>query len=132
MTMAVAVQRDGGTFYLEVEDDKTLEIVGSDADMEGTAGVGEIIERLDRVATTIVEVCSSLHQKAYAAMGDLRPDSFEVEFGVKLAGEAGVPLVTKGDASAPSRSLQNGNPPPPPLPGPPRRGSRCATSSPGG
>ena len=96
MTKAVAITRDGVTVFFELADEP--EIIPPTAAAEGTAGLSDVVDKIDSVADTIVEVCSSLHQKAYIALGAMKPQSFELEFGVTLAGEAGVPLVTKGTA----------------------------------
>lgn len=96
MTKAVAIEQEGQTILIELAEEP--KIVASSAVTEGTAGVADLAEKLDRVAATIVGVCSSLHKQAYTALGAMQPDSFELEFGVTLAGEAGLPLVTKGTA----------------------------------
>jgi hypothetical protein len=66
--------------------------------VEGLASAGDLIGRLDDLSATIAEVCDSISGKVLAGLRNSRPDMFEIEFGVKLAGEAGIPLVTKGTA----------------------------------
>lgn len=61
---------------------------------------GTVINRIEDAAEAITSVCRTIHANAYQALADKKPDEFSVEFGVTLAGEAGVPLVTKGEASA--------------------------------
>jgi hypothetical protein len=96
MSKAISITHDGLPIYLEIEDEP--EIVLSDMDTEGTAGVQDLMNKLDQVGSTIFAVCSSVHEKAYTTLGNIRPTSFELEFGVTLAGEVGVPMVTKGSA----------------------------------
>jgi hypothetical protein len=41
-----------------------------------------------------------VHEKAYSKLEAAKPKDFEIEFGVTLAGEVGIPLVSKGSAEA--------------------------------
>ena len=67
---------------------------------EGTAGAKtvDLADRLQDVGDKIGEVCTTLQTRAWQAIKGSKPDEFEIEFGVKLAGEAGIPLVSKGSA----------------------------------
>jgi len=89
-----AITSEGGAILIELTDEP--EVFGTSA--EGTAGVEDLVNKLDQIAETIANVCSSLHTRAYSTLGKKRPNAFELEFGVSLAGEAGVPLVTRGAA----------------------------------
>ena len=94
MTKAIAVEGPAGTILIELIAEPDVVATST----EGTAGARELADKLDQVGATIAQVCSSLQAKAYAGLQGMRPDSFELEFGVTLAGEAGIPLVTKGSA----------------------------------
>ena len=61
---------------------------------------GAVIDRIEEVADAITSVCRTIHTNAYRALAETKPAEFSIEFGVTLAGEIGVPLVTKGEASA--------------------------------
>lgn len=94
----IPVNTDSGQIvYVEFSDD--VNIVsgavggGSIADAEATVGM---IRRIEEVGTTIADVCRSIQQKVLASMGDSRPEELTLEFGVVLAGETGIPLITKG------------------------------------
>jgi hypothetical protein len=56
----------------------------------------EVIKKLDEVGDAIADVCRTLQDRIHATLGASKPSELTLEFGIKLAGEAGVPLVTKG------------------------------------
>lgn len=89
----------GQIVYVEVTDD--IEVV-NEVYEGGTVAGGDkitvIIEKLGDLGATIGSVCSTLQKQIFAALGELTPGELTLEFSVKLAGEAGVPLVTKGSA----------------------------------
>ncbi|WP_428266420.1 CU044_2847 family protein [Haliangium sp.] len=58
---------------------------------EGVAATGE------RVRGTIVSVCRYVRNAMAAAN---RPDELKVKFGLEIAGEAGIPYLTKGSGKA--------------------------------
>ena len=87
----------GQSIYVEVEEN--FELASEDVSGGTIAGGREptqAIEKLEEVALTIADVCSTLQDKVIAAVGKSKPAELTLQFGVKLAGEAGVPLVTKG------------------------------------
>jgi hypothetical protein len=91
---AILTAVDGQKILVEVaEDPDVME------DRGNFAGEG-VVDRLEEAADGIRAVCVKLHEKAYGALADRKPKKFTIEFGVTLGGEAGVPLVTKGTASA--------------------------------
>jgi hypothetical protein len=94
--MRQAVEIQGPTGPLLVELIPQPEVVSGST--EGMAGVREMAGKLDDAAEAIVQVCLSVREKTLAGLQASHPDSLEVEFGISLAGEAGVPLVTKGTA----------------------------------
>ncbi|WP_431236096.1 CU044_2847 family protein (plasmid) [Mycolicibacterium psychrotolerans] len=57
-----------------------------------------LVNRLDALGTQIGRVCRTLHAKALDAIKDAKPDELELEFGVQLGGEIGIPMVSKGKA----------------------------------
>jgi hypothetical protein len=85
---------DVGGLYIEVVDEPAL--VGRG--VGGTAKVNplEVFDRLDALGEQIGEICGRLRIKALSTAGDATPDSLEIQFGLKLAGSAGIPLVTSG------------------------------------
>ena len=86
---------DVGDLLIEVvAEPETVNDIG----IGGTAGAGpaDLIDRLDAVGEKIGQVCSRLQTKALATIGDAQSSSLEIEFGITLAGEAGIPLVTSG------------------------------------
>jgi len=48
----------------------------------------------------IMTVCDEIYDKYSAAAEKVRPDQMEIQFGIKLSGEGGVPFLTKGAAEA--------------------------------
>jgi len=68
----------------------------------GIAGVGEkavkTIEELEDVGIAIADICNTLQGQIQGALQKSKPSELTLEFGVTLAGEAGVPFVTKGTA----------------------------------
>jgi hypothetical protein len=89
-----AIYGDG--LYIEIT---PAPAVAAEEEGEGIAGSGKTVdlaERLAEVGDKVGEVCATLQSKALAAIKGVKPDEFEIEFGVKLAGEAGIPLVSKG------------------------------------
>jgi Trypsin-co-occurring domain 1 len=83
------------TVYIELADmPEVVQPVGPGGEFAGAEE--RLAQNLDKVGSTVLAVCRSLHEKAYTAMEERKPEEFTVKFGVTLAGEAGVPLVTKG------------------------------------
>lgn len=109
MSKAVAVSMGGQTLLVETDD--AVEVparviveapAGADgADLpEGAREVGaieEIERRFADVKEVIVACCNDLYD-AVAAIP--KPEKFAIEFGVKLAGETGVPMLTKASGEA--------------------------------
>ena len=78
-----------------------MDVLMPAASTEGLAdAAGGLVARLERINETILGVCRSVHENAYNALTVAKPKEFEIEFGITLAGEAGIPLVTKGTAEA--------------------------------
>ena len=106
MSKAVAVQIEGKTLLVETDD--TVEVVTVQvSEAEGDEDVPEwarkvvSIDDIKRsyadVKDLIVACCNNL----YSAVEKIpAPERFAIEFGVKLAGEKGVPLLTKASGEA--------------------------------
>lgn len=102
--MAKAIElktTSGKIIYVEVEEN--FEPLSPSPDLSGGAVAGGIeptkaIEKFDEIGLTIANVCSTLQNKVIEAIEKTKPNELTFEFGVKLAGEAGIPLVTKGSA----------------------------------
>lgn len=57
----------------------------------------EIEQKFADVKQVIISCCNSLHD---AVASIPRPEKFAIEFGIKLAGEYGVPMLTKASGEA--------------------------------
>jgi Trypsin-co-occurring domain 1 len=90
--------------YIELSEDTPPVLITVDEDLAGggTASVEDkaaaLITHLDQLGDTIVNVCLSLHGRIEGAWDTAKPRELTLEFGVKLAGELGVPLIAKGSA----------------------------------
>jgi hypothetical protein len=66
------------------------------------AGVQEKVEKtikqLKDVGDAIADVCNTMEGQIRIALQKSKPKELELEFSITLAGEAGVPYVTKGTA----------------------------------
>lgn len=106
MSRAVAVQI--GEQTLLVETDETVEVsveqvreaVSGRRLPEGTreiVSIDDIRTSFADIKEVIIACCNNLH----SAMEQIpAPQRFAIEFGVKLAGETGVPLLTKASGEA--------------------------------
>lgn len=59
-----------------------------------------LLGKLEAAGMAAGEACTALFGHMESALGSARPDEVNVEFGLTLGGEAGVPFVTKGTVSA--------------------------------
>ena len=98
--MRVVPLAQTGQEAIYVEIDENVEFAPAVAGGGTVAGVGgeELVARLDALGGSVATVCRSLMTRAIESLHDMRPSELEIEFGLKLAGEVGVPLVTKGSA----------------------------------
>jgi hypothetical protein len=107
MSKAVAVQIGGQTLLVEI--DETVD-VPADQLPKATAkarripkGAQEVVsvDNIKRnfadVKDVIVACCNNLHNAVEKIPA---PERFAIEFGVKLAGETGVPMLTKASGEA--------------------------------
>ena len=95
MTAILVKTAEGRTVIIETGDDpKIITAAGGGGT---TANAAEkVLDRLKDVGDTIADVCKSVQIQVMETLKATRPTELTLEFGVKLAGEAGVPLVTKG------------------------------------
>jgi hypothetical protein len=95
MGKAIPVLIDGHAVFFEVDPVVTVALPD-----DGFVGAEDVVEKIDQITDTILQVCRSVHQKAYNCLEAAKPKEFEIEFGVTLGGEIGIPLVSKGSAEA--------------------------------
>jgi hypothetical protein len=96
--MAKALQLMGDSIFIEVDDDVRFEETTTSNAGGEVAGPRVVIERLTSIGDAIGRVCSTLNTQALKSLGDAKPSELEIQFALKLAGEAGVPMVAKGSA----------------------------------
>lgn len=60
----------------------------------------EYVGNFGRVGEYIMSVCEEVYVKYKSAAEGIRPDHLEIEFGIKIGGETGIPFVSKGAAEA--------------------------------
>jgi hypothetical protein len=89
---------------VEIDPDVNVEQAAPPTEVDGippgtdaVADVNKLGRRFGDVQRLIMTVCTGLHD---AIAGIPKPETVEVEFGVKLGGEGGVPMVTKATAEA--------------------------------
>jgi hypothetical protein len=94
---AIRTKTDDGRIIL-IETAEAVEILSppSIGGQTATVGAKETLEKLQDLGDTIGSVCKTLQARIMSSFEKVRPDEVVLEFGVKLAGEAGLPLVTKG------------------------------------
>ncbi len=107
MTKAIPMQVDGVSFLVETDESVELpvgfgrvggsQLEGVPEGMDAVASVGQLERQFSEVQNLIVTCCNSL----YESLARLpHPERVAVEFGVKLGGEAGVPMLTKASGEA--------------------------------
>ena len=64
----------------------------------GGGKVKETIKQLKDVGESIADVCQTIQDQIQAALQKSKPSELTLEFSITLAGETGIPLVTKGTA----------------------------------
>lgn len=97
---AIKVETDAGqVIYIEIFDEITPTAGGAaGGTIAGGDKMGERLEKLKEVGTAIADVCRTLQDQIQSALDKSKPSELTLEFGVKLAGEMGIPLVTKGSS----------------------------------
>jgi hypothetical protein len=93
---AIAVTTEGGrTVLIEVAENPEQLRTAADGRVAG-GRAGQTLSHLQEAGAAIADVCRTMEERVRAGLGPARPDELVLEFGLKLAGETGVPLVTKG------------------------------------
>lgn len=96
---AIKVTTEGGRNILVEVSDPIDPIVGNGGGGGRIAGGVEAhVRKLEELGVTIADVCKTLQGQVLASLKGAGPQELTLEFGVKLAGELGLPLVTKGSA----------------------------------
>ncbi len=104
-TLQAIPAKAGGQLYIVIaEAPKLLSGVRSTPGTRGRAAAGgraaELVNQLQRLGETVGDTCAEMVGAAIKRLKDVQPAELEIEFGVTLGGEAGVPFVTKGEAEA--------------------------------
>jgi hypothetical protein len=93
---------DGRTILVEI--DEGVEEIPAEAPdgrvAGGSAQVVKNIARLEEVGAVVADLCRTLSVATMEALGAVKPDEMTLEFGVKFAGEGGVPCLTKVSGEA--------------------------------
>jgi hypothetical protein len=106
MSKAVAVQIEGKTLLVETDDTITVPAGQVRESARGKripesaremASINDLRQNFADVNDVIVAWCNNLYSAAEKIQ---TPERFVIEFGVKLAGEAGVPMLTKASGEA--------------------------------
>jgi hypothetical protein len=104
MSKAIQMTAGGQSFLVEADDSVAVAPRLQRRTLEGVAPGMQAVVDVDKVGRQFVEVqevilacCNGL----YEAIARLpRPEKVAVEFGIKLGGEAGVPMLTKASGEA--------------------------------
>jgi NTP-dependent ternary system trypsin peptidase co-occuring protein len=94
-----ATADDGTTLLVEV-DVEAIEVISATAPggTLASAGGAKVVERLEDLGKSIGAACQTIYTHARNSLEAHTPDEFSLEFGVKLAGEAGLWVLTKASA----------------------------------
>lgn len=94
----VPLEIGGETVLVEIEE-VTIEAPDPER-RRGLERLDDSIDRLHDLGASLTRTCAGLYRAVNAATDPVRPDEIELEFGIKLGGEAGIPFVSKGTAEA--------------------------------
>ncbi|QDV15596.1 hypothetical protein Pan153_02120 [Gimesia panareensis] len=94
---------------VETDSQKTILIESADVEVAPAPGAGggsiaggdELVEKLHslgEVGDAIADVCKTLQDRINSSLEASKPSELTLKFGVTLAGEMGIPFVTKGSA----------------------------------
>jgi hypothetical protein len=85
---------------VEIAEDFSVanEVRRSGGAIAGAGPAAETIKKLEGVGEAIADVCQTLQTRIQEILKASKPDELTLEFGVKLAGEKGIPLVAKATA----------------------------------
>lgn len=89
-----------GRMLIEVEPNLTaLQGAAGDGEVAG-AGAEKVVGHLRDIGASAAEVCNEVYGNALNALKVASPKELQLEFGLTLGGEAGIPFVSKGTAEA--------------------------------
>lgn len=104
MSKAIPMTAGGQAFLVEADDSVAVApelqrrtLKGLPPGMEAVVDVDRVGRQFAEVQEVIVACCTGLHE---AITRLPRPEKVAVEFGIKLGGEAGVPMLTKASGEA--------------------------------
>lgn len=105
MTQLAPLQLDDNTIiYIEAADDSNLPLVvspNSTGETTRTAkGAGEATLRSFQAMQGTIRAYTAYTLNAFSQMAGANVDKVTLEFGITIAGEAGIPYVTRGSADA--------------------------------
>ena len=86
--------------------------------LDAFRGVRDTVTDLAAVGHGIAETCGQIIGSLRSQLAHLAPDDFELAFGVKIAGEAGIPLITKASGEATIEVRATWHKPPATVPAP--------------
>jgi hypothetical protein len=95
---------DGTLIYIEASDDVTDLPKAEEAPIEGptrtSKGAGDRVVKQFQAMQEMIHSYTNYTLDAFRQMAGANVDKVTLEFGIKVAGEAGLPYVTKGTADA--------------------------------
>lgn len=102
MTQLVPIQLDDGTkIYIEAEDDvSALPQLESEETTRIPKGVSEAAVKNFQAMQGTIRTYTAYTLNAFKDVATANVDKVTLEFGVKVAGEMGVPYITKGSAES--------------------------------
>jgi Trypsin-co-occurring domain 1 len=87
-------------FIQVIDEPDIVNMEQGDGSAAGVADAARILAKLDQVGDSIGQMCRTLHARIKESIQENKPKELSLEFGVTLAGEAGIPLVTNGSVEA--------------------------------
>lgn len=97
---AIEMAGQHATLLIEVEESPNVVAVLTD-EYEGgrTAGAADrAVAKMQEIGAAVAEVCKSIQEEVHTALEGAAPNELTLEFGIKLTGESGVPMLTKVSA----------------------------------
>ena len=96
----IKVETDTGRIiHFEVADQIPIgQVPKGGGRVAGAGKVKETIKQLKDVGESIADVCGTIQDQIQAALHKSKPSELTLQFSITLAGETGIPLVTKGTA----------------------------------
>lgn len=87
----------GREIYVEVTKDYSVVADGTtDGGLASGDKAARMIKELEEVGDSIADICQRVEARVRTKLKTAKPKELTLEFGVTLAGEAGIPMVTKG------------------------------------